>query len=71
MFPQKVKIEELEKTKGFYDRKLKDKRLTEKQKNSFLWALQSINKLIEKEKRPKNDKKRGFIRYELISKSGM
>ncbi len=59
MFPQKVKVEELEKTKNFYDKKLKDKRLTEKQRNSFLWALESISKIIER------DKKRGF---DIVSK---
>lgn len=63
MFPHKVKIEELKKTKGFYDRKLKDKRLTEKQRNSFLWALESINKIIEIEKRIENDKKKVVINW--------
>ena len=47
MYPQKVKLEDLEKAKGFYDKKLKDKRLTVKQRNSFLWALEAINKLIK------------------------
>ena len=47
MCPQKVKLEDLEKTKSFYGKKLKDKRLTVKQRNSFLWALEAINKLIK------------------------
>ena len=47
MYPHKVKLEDLEKTKSFYDKKLKDKKLTVKQRNSFLWALEAINKLIK------------------------
>ncbi|MBA7512986.1 hypothetical protein ES705_04995 [subsurface metagenome] len=59
MIPQKVKIEELERTKSFYDKKLKNKKLTEKQRNSFLWALESINRIIEREKYIENDIKKG------------
>ena len=61
MIPQKVKIEELAKTKSFYGKKLKDKRLTEKQRNSFLWALESINKIIEREECLENGNKKGMI----------
>ena len=59
MFSHKVKIEELEKTKSFYDKKLKNKRLTEKQRSSFLWALESINRIIEREKYIENDDEKG------------
>ncbi|MBA7556509.1 hypothetical protein ES705_49219 [subsurface metagenome] len=59
MISHKVKIEELERTKGFYDKKLKNKKLTEKQRNSFLRALESINRIIEREKYIENDIKKG------------
>ena len=49
MFSNKVKVDELERTKSFYNKKLKNKGLTEKQRNSFLWALESINKIIKRE----------------------
>lgn len=51
-----VKLEDLEKTKAFYKRKLKDKRLTEPQRNSYLGALKSITKIIEKKDYPKEEK---------------
>jgi len=57
MSSQKVKIEELERTKSFYDKKLKNKKLTEKQRNSYLWALESINKIIERERYIENENK--------------
>lgn len=50
MYPNSVKIEVLEKTKAFYNRKLKDKNLTEKQRSSYLLAKKIIEKIIrEKE----------------------
>ena len=61
MFSNKVKIKELEKTKSFYDKKLKNKKLTEKQRSSFLWALESINRIIEGEKYIENDNKKGVL----------
>jgi len=56
MVIQRVKLEDLEKTKSFYKRTIKEERLTEKQKNSFLLALGAINKLIEKENTLKEKK---------------
>ena len=42
-----LKLEDLEETRSFYNWKLKDKGLTEKQRDSFLLALKSIERINE------------------------
>jgi len=44
-----INLEKLKGTREFYIQKIKNKTLTEKKRNSFLWALKAINRLIEKE----------------------
>ena len=48
-YPNKIKLESLKGTRDFYIWKLKDKKLTEKQRDSYLTALETIEKIIKKE----------------------
>ena len=48
-YPNKIKLESLKGTREFYIWKLKDKKLTEKQRDSYLTALETIEKIIKKE----------------------
>jgi len=50
------KIKNLKETRSFYNWKLKDKGLTEKQRDSFLLALKNIERIIE-EKEKSGEKK--------------
>jgi len=43
-----IKLKSLEQTKNFYKWELKKKNLTEKQRDKFLLALESIEKIIKK-----------------------
>jgi len=57
-----IKLETLEQTQVFYIWELKKKSLTEKQRNKFLLALESIEKIIkEKEKVREKGKHKKFI----------
>jgi len=58
----KIKLEALEQTKAFYIWELKRKEsLTEKQRDSYLLALKSINRIIkEKEKSGEKEKVKYF-----------
>jgi len=61
------KLKNLEETRSFYNWKLKDKGLTEKQRDSFLLALKNIERIIRgkrKVRRKKEHKK--FIAYDHI-----
>jgi len=61
----RVKIKKLEVTRDFYKWKLKDKNLLEKQRDSLLLALKSIEKIIkEKEKSGEKIKHKKFIVYD-------
>ena len=44
----KVKLKALKETKVFYEAKLKDKELTEKERSKFLVSLKIIKKIIKK-----------------------
>ncbi|GAI78828.1 unnamed protein product [marine sediment metagenome] len=60
-----VKLEALKETRSFYNWKLKDKGLTEKQRNEFLKALKIIEKIIkEKEDSRERGKHKKFIPYD-------
>ena len=50
-YPNKIKLENLEGIRNFYiqKQKLKGKNLTEKQRDSYLTALKTIEKIIKKE----------------------
>ncbi len=64
-YNNEIKLENLGGTRDFYIHKLKDKNLTEKQRDSFLWALKSIEKIIkEKEKAGEKIKHKKFIVYD-------
>ena len=57
-----LNLKALEETRSFYNWKLKDKGLTEKQRNSFLLALKNIEGIIqEKEKSGEKRKHKKFI----------
>ncbi|GAI58928.1 unnamed protein product, partial [marine sediment metagenome] len=59
------KLKALEETRSFYNWKLKDKGLTEKQRNEFLKALKIIEKIIKKkEQLGKKLKHKKFIPYD-------
>jgi len=45
-----IKLKSLEQTKNFYKWELKEKDLTEKQRNKYLLALKSIEKIIKEKK---------------------
>ena len=60
-----LKVEALKETRSFYNWKLKDKGLTEKQRNEFLKALKIIEKIIkEKEDSRERGKHKKFIPYD-------
>lgn len=60
-----LKVEALKETRSFYNWKLKDKGLTEKQRNEFLKALKIIEKIIKKkEQLGKKLKHKKFIPYD-------
>ena len=60
-----IKLESLEQTKNFYLEELKKEDLTEKQRDSYLLALKSINKVIkEKELSGEKRKCKKFIAYD-------
>lgn len=66
-----IKLKALKETKSFYNWKLKDKGLTEKQRDSFLLALKSIERIIEeKEKAGEKEKHKKFIAYNHILREG-
>jgi len=53
-----VKLKALKETRNFYNWKLKDKGLTEKQRDSFLMALKKVERIIkEREKSGEREKK--------------
>ena len=57
-----IKLKALKGTRSFYNWKLKDKGLTEKQRNEFLEALKIIEKIIkEKEDYREREKHKIFI----------
>ncbi|MBA7575984.1 hypothetical protein ES695_20820 [Candidatus Atribacteria bacterium 1244-E10-H5-B2] len=45
-----IKLKSLEQTRNFYKWELKKKDLTEKQRNKYLLALKSIEKIIKEKK---------------------
>jgi len=45
-----IKLKSLEQTRNFYKCELKEKDLTEKQRNKYLLALKSIKKIIKAKK---------------------
>ncbi|GAJ12855.1 unnamed protein product, partial [marine sediment metagenome] len=60
-----LKIEGLKETRSFYNWKLKDKGLTERQRNEFSKALKIIEKIIkEKEESGERRKHKKFIPYD-------
>jgi len=60
-----LNLKALEETRNFYNWKLKDKGLTEKQRDSFLLALKNIERIIEeKEKAGEKRKHKKFIAYD-------
>lgn len=60
-----IKLKTLKQTRSFYNWKLKDKGLTEKQRNEFLKALKSIEKIIKKKERSGEKRKdKRFIAYD-------
>lgn len=52
-----IKLKSLEQTKNFYKWELKKKNLTEKQRDKFLLALESIEKIIKKKEEPGEKRK--------------
>ncbi|MBA7556654.1 hypothetical protein ES705_49370 [subsurface metagenome] len=59
-----IKLKSLKQTLAFYDWELKKGGLTEKQRDSYLLALKSIEKIIgEKEKSGEKEKHKEFIAY--------
>jgi len=61
----RVSLEALKQTQAFYIWELKKKSLTEKERNKFLLALKSIEKLIkEREKPGEKGKHKKFIAYD-------
>ena len=52
-----LRIDGLEETRSFYNRKLKDKELEEKQRNKFYKALKIIEKIIKQ----KEDSRKGEV----------
>jgi NAD+--asparagine ADP-ribosyltransferase len=59
------KLKDLEETQEFYIWKLKDKNLTEKDRDKYLKALKLIEKIIkEKERSGEKGKHKKFIPYE-------
>ena len=57
-----LKLKALKETRSFYKGKLRDKGLTKKERNKYLGALNSIEKIIEeKEKAREKRKHKRFI----------
>jgi len=52
-----IKLKALEETRKFYNWKLKDKGLTEKQRDSFLLALKNVERIIEEKRGVRGKKK--------------
>jgi len=48
----KIKLESLKQTKKFYEYELKKKNLTEKQREAYLLASKSIEKIIKEKELP-------------------
>ena len=60
-----LKLKSLKETRSFYKGKLRDKGLTEKERNKYSGALKSIEKIIErKERSGEKGKHRKFIVYD-------
>jgi len=51
------KLKNLEETRSFYNWKLKDKGLTEKQRDSFLLALKNVERIIEEKRESRRRRK--------------
>ena len=61
----KLKLKALKETKSFYKWKLKQKNLTEKERNKFLEALKIIEKIIKKkEESGEKEKHKKSIAYD-------
>lgn len=56
-----LKLKALKETRSFYKWKLKEKSLTEKERESYLVALKSIEEIIGKKEKPEEDKKDYYI----------
>jgi hypothetical protein len=60
-----LKLKTLKETRSFYKGKLRDKGLTKKERNKYLGALNSIEKIIERKERSGEKRKhKKFIAYD-------
>lgn len=57
----KIKLESLKQTEKFYEYELKKKSLTEKQREAYLLALKSIEKIIKEKEEPGEKRKRRYF----------
>jgi len=55
-----LKLKDLEETKIYYEKELKDEELTGGERNSYLKALELIEGFIEREKEAKEDLKQNL-----------
>ena len=56
----RLKLKALKETRSFYKWKLKDKNLTEKDRDKYLKALKLIEKIIKKKENPDKKKNKYF-----------
>ena len=62
-----LKLKDLEETRSFYKQELKDERLTGRERDSYLKALEIIEKYIKREEEAEEKRKDNkFIVYDQI-----